>query len=159
MAENVADYNRQFDEAMILNWGSVCQHNSGSVSFPPLMKTGGLPFWIQLVVGSAGGSIWSHVNTELYISYLLIIVCLHISKCSILHDGTARIDPCVVLHSQCHLMKDLGLNWMHPACCSCLNCTRNYLVTWDGGSILGVDLYTVAIRLYCFNNESDTSHY
>jgi len=116
---------------------------------PPLMTTGGYHSnWLCAVLVEVSDlremQNSSHVSTELYIPYLLIIESLHISKCSILHDGTARIDPCVVLHLQCHLMKDLGFNWMHPVCCSCLNCTRNYLamVTGESGSILGVDLYT-----------------
>ena len=135
------------------NWGSVCQHNSVSVFLHPWWQLGGYHSnWlctVLMVSDLREMQNSSHVSTELYISYLLIIECLHISKCSILHDGTARIDPCVVLHLQYHLMKDLGFNWMHPVCCSCLNCTWNYLamVTWDGGSILGVDLYTVAIIL------------
>jgi len=136
------------------NWGSVCQHNSGSVS----LSTPDDNWGVTIPIG-CGQCWWKYQISEFFsckhrIIYSNYCICLHISKCSILHDCTARIDPCVFLHLQCHLMKDLGLYWMHPVCCSCLNCTQNYLVTWDGGSILGVDLYTVAIRLYCFNNES-----
>ena len=90
---------------------------------PPLMTTGGLPF--QLVVRSADGSIRSQGTAEFFsckhvqnyilpISFTLLYICLHISNLfyfSYMTIATTWIKyPCLVLHSQCRLMKDLGFN-------------------------------------------------